>query len=401
MKNKNYRVTVSLLKSKGRNGEYSYCARFYDACGKRPQFSLKGMNKIEAKQAAHKLEQQVNEPDVVNARKNGITYAEFLKKSQDLAESKRITIKDLCTEHLELVKNNSAHKTWVMYEIAYRQLQLFLIKNGVNYLDELTYPVMESYKSHMLVKYVASTVATKLNSLYGLIEYGKKLGFISSNPLKELDKINIPESEIRTFTEDERNKLLAAVKDDRPGYYIMLLVAFDTAARFNELTSIVKKSDFRFEVDAKTKVEFGVMSITNRAVRTKNKRNRYTPIKPATVKILKQYLANFNDDELPFQKVDLSKGVFFKQYLKKAGLDPTYHFHMIRKTALSALADSGISILKLCEIAGHSSIETSRKYYLKKNSEDIAREIALLVEEPRTLYNVTIKNNIGQCTQSA
>jgi integrase len=50
---------------------------------------------------------------------------------------------------------------------------------------------------------------------------------------------------------------------------------------------------------------------------------------------------------------------------------------MLRKTAFTRMANDGVDLLTLCAIAGHSNIEITRKYYLKRDAKENARDIAI------------------------
>ena len=94
-----------------------------------------------------------------------------------------------------------------------------------------------------------------------------------------------------------------------------------------------------------------------------NKERRIPIFEPFTVSYLKEYL-----DYLPPNLTDRGYNKRLQQIYRKAvvselGEQPErIHAHRLRDTYLTKLADSGVDIRVLQEIAGHSSIEMTRKY---------------------------------------
>lgn len=323
MKIKTGRINVNLSKRKNRKGEVVYFARYQDGATK-PQISLTGMNKQDAQAFVNELELKLNRPEVVAARKAGLTYEEHIKEQQRKESLKRAVIVDYLGQYLIGVERNNPKNTFKNYCIAFRCFLKFVQSRKLVYLDEVNLLHLEAYKTELAKNYKPSSIATKLYSMAGVFSQAFKVGLIEKNPFDVLSKIKIPQNEIIIFKPQEIADLFKTVYEDDFSYYVFLKVALDSAARLNELLSIVRKRDFYFEVDPDG-TEYGLMSITNHHIRTKNSKNRLTPIRPDTVKLLK-----------------------------------------------------GLDILKLCEIAGHSSIEISRKYYLKTDMKAIAKGIARL-----------------------
>jgi integrase len=52
----------------------------------------------------------------------------------------------------------------------------------------------------------------------------------------------------------------------------------------------------------------------------------------------------------------------FREFLRKAGMDGKFHFHCLRHTALTNMANAGIPAFMIKEIAGHSDIKTTQGY---------------------------------------
>ena len=59
----------------------------------------------------------------------------------------------------------------------------------------------------------------------------------------------------------------------------------------------------------------------------------------------------------------------FKKYVLKAGLDEKYHFHCLRHSSLTFLANMGVSSFMIKEIAGHKNIKTTESYVRPSHEE--------------------------------
>jgi site-specific recombinase XerD len=53
--------------------------------------------------------------------------------------------------------------------------------------------------------------------------------------------------------------------------------------------------------------------------------------------------------------------VAFKKALEKAEIND-FHFHDLRHTFATRLAQSGVDLLKICELLGHEDISTTQRY---------------------------------------
>lgn len=395
MKN-NIRITAYLTSRKNKKGEMFYGYRYHDIDGSNPSESFGKVTKRQALEFLNKFNLDLNIPEVLSARAGGLTYKEYLKKKELARKAIERIAREFIDERLEYVKAHRAYKTWINYRNIFGQFKVFLSDNDLTMLSDISYETMVQFQTHLAndLKYMPATIATKMNSLRGIFTHAVNLDLINRSPMDKLDKIVIPEYEIKIFTEDELERFLNVIEPEDFDYFLMTRVAIDSAARPMELREIVRKKDIHFEKDKNTGLEYAIMDIHNEHVRTKNKKNRSTFISPSTCKILKPWLLQFRADEIIFAESDLSKGKKCKKFLELAGItDRTYY--SIRRTALTRMADEKkIDIRELCTIAGHSTIETTRKYYLKIDARKIARKLADVSDDQKS-YDTNDKKKGG------
>ena len=66
---------------------------------------------------------------------------------------------------------------------------------------------------------------------------------------------------------------------------------------------------------------------------------------------------------------------FFKKFLKAEGY-PSYNFHNLRKTFISKLVNSGLSVYDVMKLARHKNIQTTLKHYTSAELIRMGEEIS-------------------------
>lgn len=87
---------------------------------------------------------------------------------------------------------------------------------------------------------------------------------------------------------------------------------------------------------------------------------------------------------------------FWYRVLDKLGIKKYYGLHQIRKTFISKLANSGVSLYDVATLADHRSIQTTYKFYAKNNIERL-RNVLNEKSSPQTSPQSTLEGRqIGQ-----
>lgn len=195
-----------------------------------------------------------------------------------------------------------------------------------------------------------ATINRKLSALSTMLKYGMKHGYLSSLP--DMSRKKEPEHRIRWVTDEEEAELLAYfrhVGEDDMADFVAL--ALDTGVRRGELLKLEARD------------------VTNGKVHlwdTKNGRSRAVPVTNRASAILGKRL---NRVEKPDSKLfgDWTKDSIryhWDRARNHMGLmrDPQFGIHVLRHTFCSRLAQRGVPMPVIKELAGHSSIVTTQRY---------------------------------------
>lgn len=178
--------------------------------------------------------------------------------------------------------------------------------------------------------------------------------WITKSPALGIEKLPEPTGRTRFLSEDERFRLLEAVKrSDNRQLYPIVLLALTTGARRGELEHIrVKNVDLTHQ-----KILIPI---------TKTKRPRMLRlVEPALTQVM-QAMENRSPDDFLFNSAHIpDQPNFFRRSwntaVQRAGLKD-FKFHDLRHTAASYLAQHGAGLHQISEILGHSSYHVTKRY---------------------------------------
>jgi integrase len=148
--------------------------------------------------------------------------------------------------------------------------------------------------------------------------------------------------------------------DDEVGWLIpLVVVATYTGLRLGELTSLRWR-----DVD----LDRRQLTVRHRATsRTKSRRDRIVPIARVAEETLRRLEAMGSGEHVfagagggRVNKEYASKS--FLRYRRRAGLPEEIHFHSLRHTCASWLVQGGVALVRVKEILGHASIQTTMRY---------------------------------------
>jgi len=188
-------------------------------------------------------------------------------------------------------------------------------------------------------------------------------GYIETNPMAKVDKLDEPEGRVRFLSETERDSLLDACRKSRNKMlYPVTLLALSTGMRQGEILSICWKD-----------VDFDRKRIV--LLDTKNGSSRQVPLAGAAEGELKAILAAKKaakvqtikpiGDDLVFHNGAgklLNIRTSWDHAVKIAKLDSHFRFHDLRHTAASYLAMNGATLLELSQILGHKTMSMVKRY---------------------------------------
>lgn len=321
--------------------------------------------------------------------------AKLLKEVKETPPEKRMTVQALYDEYITVKKYEIRESSLEKSKQNLTHHVLPILKNMK--LTQLDPPILTKWKFYVEEKGLAFETKKKIySSLRALLNYGIKMGYISSNPLTRIGGFKDAyqeETEIRYYTSEEFLKYISVAKSQAEekgfyewNYYVFFNIAFYTGMRKGEIfalkwSSIKNDTIFvRSSVGQKLKGE-------DRRTPPKNKTsNRRLMIPLPLKKILRDHynrykkVDNFTDDWsicggekcIRDSTVDSRN----RLYSTLANLR-RITIHEFRHTHATLLINHGVNIQEIARRLGHSDIrETWNTYaHLYPQEESKALEV--------------------------
>lgn len=218
-------------------------------------------------------------------------------------------------------------------------------------MSTLTPSVMAAYRDERLKKVSPGTIIRELVILSSIFNHAKReWGLPIINPCELVRKPPTPQGRTRILTADEEVKLLTELQPiGRRSRWMAPLVqlALETAMRRGELLSL------RWD-------EINLYAQTATLPLTKNGTLRVVPLSKKAIAILKNLPKNENGKV--FQLSEMGMEAAFRKACSRAGI-ANLHFHDLRHTATSRLAEKLPNVIELAAVTGHKTIQMLKRYY--------------------------------------
>lgn len=219
-----------------------------------------------------------------------------------------------------------------------------------------------AFRDERLKQVSNGTVIRELAYLSSIINHARReWGINTPNPVQYVRKPPSPAGRSRKLSADERDKLLASVEPrGRQNNWTkpVVVLALETAMRRSELLAL------RWE-------HINLGSQTALLPDTKNGTPRSVPLSTTAVELLRSLPRNISGVVFPIKYFTLDAA--FKRAVKRAGL-VDFHFHDLRHTAITAMAEKLPNLIELSAVTGHKSLAMLKRYY-HPNVEDLARKL--------------------------
>lgn len=234
-------------------------------------------------------------------------------------------------------------------------------RNIESYFDTCDTITLESYLAWVatISGEAGATQYQKIMAVRGYIGFLFDLGEVDSETYMKIKKQKTPKINNKKklpLTTEQVNAMMKQCRNPREK--AMLTVLFHTGMRIGELIDI-KLNDINKE---------GVIKIVG-----KGNKFRYCYLNEEAKEAIDEYLAVRKESEYqnlfignqgkPMQEQNFNKTI--KILAKRAGINVealNFSCHSTRHTTISILADNGVSLPILQEIAGHSDIRTTKRY---------------------------------------
>ena len=269
--------------------------------------------------------------------------------------------------------------------------------------------IIEEFLDHLVTKgYKAGTVKGVVRTLNKAFSDGERLGLISNNPMKKVEKPTLDSTPSRAVLQDDLKKMysVAALK---PYDIAKIVVGSEIGARPGEIRGL-KWSDID-EEKLTINIERQVIRVKGEGLSfapPKTKRTGATPITARQLRILLDHKRHqslnksmwVTDLDLIFpnpigKMLDESKDKrWMKSICELAGI-PKYSLYQLRKTAFTELlmaSDVGTTMA----FSGHSQASTLLKHYISPEVGAVRRAI-----EKREKANPALQAEVIDVNRSA
>lgn len=202
-----------------------------------------------------------------------------------------------------------------------------------------------------------TTVNIELRALKAAFNMAVNLDYLSENPFKKVKLLKIPYEEPKFLTKDEFQKLVGIIRDE--DIRDIVIVGVLTMLRRGELINLTWDDiDFNHRfLRIRSKDGFKV----------KGGRPRIVPMNAQVEGILRRRIEKKNS-EYVFTNSKNSRftGSYitktFKKYVRECALSEGTHFHSLRHTGASWMAQDGVPLFHVQKILGHSSVKVTEIY---------------------------------------
>jgi integrase len=229
-------------------------------------------------------------------------------------------------------------------------------------MAKLTPEVIAHYRDLRLTTVGAGTIIREFCILSSIITHARKeWGLPISNPCQRVRKPATPIGRSRLLNADEEARLLDELLPRgrrSPWMAPLVMLALETAMRRGELLAL------RWEnIDLVRQIAFLPI--------TKNGSARTVPLSKKAVTILTGL--PHDQDRRVIQLTETGMEAAFRKACTRAGIT-NLHFHDLRHTATSRLAEKLPNVIELAAVTGHQTIQMLKRYY-HPNPETLAKKL--------------------------
>ncbi|MCF8428402.1 MAG: tyrosine-type recombinase/integrase [Bacteroidia bacterium] len=285
------------------------------------------------------------------------------KKKRDRLDIIPKTLREFRFEFLIYSERTHTEKTTKVYKTTFRYLLEYFENRPLHEISKLD---IRTYLDYRLSKTSVFAARKDLINLKASFNYALEKKYVRENPCLGIKQFKIPEKQPLYLSKVEYEQLLKVI-DEKP-FRNLVAIAANTGLRQMELLNLTWK---QINLENKTII------LDNHQHLTKSKRVRSIPMNDTVYNILnrKSNIINPHSKVFGFEGryIDSKISHRFKDYIKKANLNPKYHFHSLRHTFASWLVQSGVNIYIVSKLLGHANIQTTEIYsHLRRDDLQLA-----------------------------
>jgi site-specific recombinase XerD len=263
-------------------------------------------------------------------------------------------IGDGITEYLDYVKASKSPQT---YEIYKHSLQRFLTSVGNIPIENVNLRHMDLFISQSAKTMKNVTLNTQIRAIKSFFSCCKRWQITQINPIEGTRQLRVPQKIPAYMSYEELHRLLEIIKSDQWLYDIVKFAAY-TGARLGEITNLDWKN-----IDLENRNIYIQSSIN---FQVKSGKMRTIPMSDEIRTLLVERCAR---EGLVFKGRRRQKKIYpvylsrqFKKAIREHGFNEELHFHSLRHTFASILAQKGVSLHFIQKLLGHSNISVTQIY---------------------------------------
>jgi len=211
-----------------------------------------------------------------------------------------------------------------------------------------------------------------LRTMKAALNVAKEWGLISENPLIKVKLPRRQRKEQKSLSVDEMNSIRDAVNN--PQLKDLIYTGYFTGLRLSELINLKVK---HIDLDA------GFLTVGDDKIITKSRRIREVALSDPLKELLEHKIINLKPEDLLFGKTKrfpysadyVSRT--FKKAVRRKRLNNQIHFHSLRHSFITILANSEVPLPTVQRLAGHSNITTTMGY-VHVNRMDLLKSVNVL-----------------------
>ena len=286
--------------------------------------------------------------------------SDFENNSKTKKACNHISLEDFEKKYSEYVKTNLSNKYFLNVKLSFKQL---IEHTGNLPISKLSYPIFDKFFTDTFSRTKQGAV-TYYRILKSAFNKAVQWEYIAENPVVKIKLPKIPQNHPSFLSEIELQIILS--KEKNTLLKDIYIFAFNTGMRITEIVYL----------------KWNQVSLEERAIRvmnteeftTKGKRERIIPLNDKVFKVLQNVLPkiiNIQKSNYVFKKngrkfnSDYISKAFKKavtEAVKENLIDSKIHFHDLRHSFASNLAQKGVSLYIIKELLGHTDIKTTMIY---------------------------------------
>lgn len=307
-------------------------------------------------------------------------YKDKMKRGEKPSNECEYTLEQICDAFYRVCLSNGVdNETIYTYKLTFKNHLFPIVPSTVNVMEAFTVHNMDKFRCSLMDKGLKpKTINNKMVAVKNLIKFAKKRKFIDREmgddaldllePLKNATRIS-EHNNFFTHGEEDLRRFVSSFDETDKEWRIPVLTLFYGAFRIGEWQAIERR-DVDFENDT-ILINKQIDNHGHLKLHTKSGNDRVVRLPHKFMEELKTYIENqaINNDEAIFVgrngahvgRTSIRRIV--DAHLKLANVEHIT-LHGLRHSFATRMFDKGYDIKEVQEHLGHSSMDTTMKFYI-------------------------------------